>query len=370
MQMKRMDPTDWNERCAKLPHASILQTREWGEVKRAFGWTPSHFGWEDETGNLLAAALLLERRVQLPVLPISFNIVYVPRGPLLDWGNTTLRRKVLDDLQAYARQAKAIFVKIDPELRVGDGAPGMEGASEDATGRAVEAEFESRGWVFSPDQIQFRNTALLDLTGEEEDWLARMKPKSRYNLRLAQKKGVTVRQATRDELGLIYQMYAETSVRDGFVIRSEAYYQKVWNTFADAGMLVPLLAEFDGQPLAGLMLFVFAGRAWYIYGMSRDLHRELMPNYLLQWEAMRAARARGAVAYDLWGAPEVFDDSDSMWGVFRFKEGLGARVLRTTGAWDYVTRPFIFRLYTQVLPKFLDLMRRRGKQRTRQEVGA
>jgi lipid II:glycine glycyltransferase (peptidoglycan interpeptide bridge formation enzyme) len=102
--------------------------------------------------------------------------------------------------------------------------------------------------------------------------------------------------------------------------------------------------------------------------MSRAVHREKMPNYQLQWEAMHLAQAHGVQQYDLWGAPDVFDESDSMWGVFRFKDGLGAEVVRTLGAWDYTPRPLLYALYTQVLPKILSMMRRRGKERTRQEV--
>lgn len=133
-------------------------------------------------------------------------------------------------------------------------------------------------------------------------------------------------------------------------------------------MAEPLIAEVDGEPIAGIFLFYFAGRAWYLYGMSRQAHREKMPNYLLQWEAMRHARAHGCTQYDLWGAPDVFDESDSMWGVFRFKEGLGGQVVRTAGAWDYPARPIVYFAYTRVLPRILDFMRHRGRAHTRQEV--
>jgi lipid II:glycine glycyltransferase (peptidoglycan interpeptide bridge formation enzyme) len=128
------------------------------------------------------------------------------------------------------------------------------------------------------------------------------------------------------------------------------------------------MAEVVGQAVAGLVLFVFAGRAWYMYGMSRELHRDKMPNYLLQWEAMRAAKEMGAGEYDLWGAPDRFDESDGMWGVFRFKDGLGARVVRSLGAWDYSSRPVFYQLYSRVLPRVLDVMRRRGNAQTRREV--
>ena len=149
------------------------------------------------------------------------------------------------------------------------------------------------GWRFSEEQIQFRNTVTLDLEGDEEDWLARMKQKARYNLRLAQRKGVCVR-GGRQDFHLLYRMYAETAVRDGFVIRAESYYLGVWNTFIQRGMCVPLLAEVEGEAVAGLVLFAFARKAWYLHGMSRESHREKMPNYLLQWEAMRSGKGGSA----------------------------------------------------------------------------
>jgi len=229
-------------------------------------------------------------------------------------------------------------------------------------------ELHSTGWRESDEQVQFRNTVWLDLSGSEEDWLARMKQKARYNLRLSQRKGVQVRVGSQADLAQLYRMYAETSVRDGFVIRNETYYLSLWQTFMERGLAQPLVAEVDGEMVAGIFLFTFAGRAWYLYGMSRQAHRDKMPNYLLQWEAMRLAKSRGCTQYDLWGAPDVFDESDSMWGVFRFKEGLGGQVVRTAGALDYPSRPILYTLYTRVLPRLLDLMRSRGRARTRQEV--
>jgi peptidoglycan pentaglycine glycine transferase (the first glycine) len=349
---------DWNKAIASLPNPHLLQTWEWAQCKQPYGWQSIPVQWEN------AAAMVLQRSAT----PFHLKILYAPRGPLLDWQNTDLRHRVLADLEALTRRQKAIFIKIDPEILLGTGIPGTTDAQENPTGKEITEELTQRGWRFSPEQIQFRNTALLDLTGSEEQWLARMKQKTRYNIRLAEKKGVTVRQGTANDLPLLYQMYAETSVRDGFVIRPREYYFAIWETFMQQEMAFPLIAEVENEPVAALILFCFAGRAWYLYGMSRNLHRETMPNYLLQFAAMRFARARGCDQYDLWGAPDVFDESDSMWGVFRFKDGLGCTVLRTIGAWDYPARPLLYTLYTRILPRLLDIMRRRGKARTRQEV--
>ena len=212
--------------------------------------------------------------------------------------------------------------------------------------------------------------------------LARMKQKTRYNVRLAEKKDVAVRVGTADDLSMLYKMYAETSARDGFVIRDEGYYQTVWRLFMSnvegqrsstvygQPSAVPLIAEVDNEPVAGIFLFMFAGRAYYVYGMSRDAHREKMPTYLLQWEAMKRAKAAGCAVYDLWGAPETFDESDSMWGVYRFKEGLGGRVVRALGAWDYAPNRLWYKMYSEIIPRVLDVMRTRGKMKTRQNLSA
>jgi len=362
-------PDEWNQLISLLPNAHLLQTWEWGQIKAQVGWKAEPRLWRDAAGHVCAAALILRRELRFGGFSAGFNLLYIPRGPLLDWNDAALRTRVLDDLEDYARLKRALFLKMDPEVVVGWNEPGSPEDVVDLTGSAVQRELAERGWRFSSDQIQFRNTVLLDLSGSEEDWLARMKQKTRYNLRLAQRKGVTVRQGDEADFPELYRMYAETSVRDGFVIRPQMYYESVWKTYMDRGMACPLIAEVDGEAVAAVFVFWFAGRAWYIYGMSRSRHREKMPNYLLQWEAMRLAKEKGCTIYDLWGAPEIFNEVDSMWGVYRFKEGLGGKVMRTLGAWDYPVRAGWYMVFTRLLPKALNWMRRRGQKRTRKEVG-
>jgi len=302
------------------------------------------------------------------------SIFYAPKGPLMDWSNASLRTRVLNDLQSFAKKQGAIFLKIDPDIILGRGVPNSEGDVTENSGQAARSELTRKGWTYSPDQIQFRNTVFVDLSASEEEMLARMKPKTRYNIRLSEKKGVSVRVGTLDDLPMLYKMYAETSIRDGFVIRDENYYMTVWNLFMSSverltlnvPTCFPLIAEVEGQPVAAIFIFMFAGRAYYVYGMSRNLHREKMPTYLLQWEAMKRAKSSGCNAYDLWGAPEVFDESDSMWGVYRFKEGLGGEVVRTLGAYDFAPSKFWYKLYTEIVPRVLDMMRSRGKKKTKQ----
>lgn len=380
-----VDAPIWNSLISKLPNPHFLQSYEWGEVKAKYGWVPYHAVWTESKFQVatqltidndqlpIAAALILKRTVSFRGL-VKASILYAPKGPLLDWTNESLRTRVLNDLESFAKEQKSIFLKIDTDVELGRGVPGSEGDVIDPLGEAIKSELMQRGWGYASDQIQFQNTVLIDLNATEEEMLGYMKPKTRYNVRLSQKKGVTVRIGNLEELPMLYKMYAETSVRDGFVIRDEEYYLTVWTAFMKAAVsgqpsAVPLIAEVDGEVVAAIFLFMFGKRAYYVYGMSRNAHREKMSTYLLQWEAMKYAKSRGCEVYDLWGAPEVFDESDSMWGVYRFKEGLGGEVVRTLGAYDFAPNKLIYKLYSEVMPRVLDFMRLRGREKTKQSLG-
>ncbi len=352
---------EWDRLVLSLPQPHLLQSWLWGEIKHSFGWRPERWVWEDAAGKLVAAAQVLERRLPGP-LPLT--VLYTPKGPLLGWEDQAVRTAVLDDLETLARRRGVVQLKIDPDLPVGYGLPGQDDHRPNPTGTDVMAILADRRWTASDENIQFANTMIVDLRRSEDKLLADMKQKTRYNVRLAARKGVDIRAGITADLDLLYQMYAETSIRDGFVIRSPSYYQEVWGRFMQAGQAQPLIASVGGEPVAALIVFAFGPTAWYLYGMSRDAHREKMPNYLLQWEAVRWAKTKGCERYDLWGAPDTFDESDPMWGVYRFKDGFNARVMRTIGPWDFSSNRFLYWAYTGLLPRLLSIMRRRGRRQT------
>jgi peptidoglycan pentaglycine glycine transferase (the first glycine) len=349
------DPQAWDRTLLELPDPQFLQSWAWGELKARHGWCAHRLLFRQEA-HAMAAASVLDRHARRP-LPGS--ILYVPRGPALDWDDEPLVDRVLGELEALARRHRAMFIKIDPDVYYPDAAPAF--SSRPATAPAVAALLSRRGWRFSESQVQFRNSVLLDLRPDEDTLLAGMKQKCRYNLRLAQRRGVEVRQGTAADLDLFYDLYAETARRDGFPIRPPAYYQDAWGSFLARRQGWLLLAEVQGEAVAGLLFVTFGPTAWYMYGASSERHRSLMPNNLLQWEAMQRARAAGCTLYDLWGAPENLDESDPMWGVTRFKLGLGGDVARGLGAWDYAPWPRVYRLYTTVIPRYLSLLRRRAQ---------
>lgn len=355
------DARAWDRALLSLPNPHILQSWAWGEFKSRHGWRATRLLFDGGAATV-AAASVLQRKV--PRLPLS--ILYVPRGPALDWTDTALARRVLEELERLARRRRALLVKIDPDVYYPEHAP--EFSPRPACAHELVRLLESRGWQLSDEQIQFRNTLLLDLTRSEDELLATMKQKTRYNVRLAGRRGVTIRrivpadglEGLPQDLDLFYQLYAQTAQRDGFIIRPSGYYRDAWGIFLQGGKAHLLLAEFEGETVAGLMVFTFGSVAWYMYGASANRHRRHMPSYLLQWEAIRQAKAAGCTLYDLWGAPDNLDESDPMWGVVRFKLGLGGQLARGVGAWDLAVNRIAYQLYRAVRPRYLDWLRSRN----------
>ena len=352
------DPQAWDRALLNLPNPHILQSWAWGEFKSRHGWRATRLLFKERDG-IVAAASVLQRRV--PRLPLS--ILYVPKGPALDWTRSGLAERVLRELAGLARQQRALFIKVDPDIYYAEDVPDFSPRPTRAT--EIAHLLESLGWRFSSEQIQFCNTLLLDLEREEEEILAAMKQKTRYNVRLAPRRGVSVRSIGEESaaggrdaaLSLFYQLYTETGRRDGFVIRPPDYYRDAWGSFVECGLARLFLADYQEEALAGLLLFRFGATAWYMYGASSERERRRMPNYLLQWEAIRWAREQGCTLYDLWGAPDELDESDPMWGVVRFKLGLGGELARGLGAWDLPTSRLGYWLYTTVMPRYLAWLR-------------
>lgn len=365
--IRQVSLNGWNDKVNQFQGAHFLLSEEWAEIKAAGGWRPLPIIWEDEKKRLAACALVLEKRIRIMGINLPFAILYAPKGPLMNWENIDLVNQALNDLEKLTEKNKAVFVKIDPDVRLGRIAAQKEDLEINFQGEIIKDVLQKRNWQFSSDQIQFRNTVWIDLSKDENQILAEMKQKTRYNIRLAVKKGVTIRSAKLYELPTIYKIYAQTAVRDGFTIRSEQYYLAVWQKFLNKGLCDVLLAEVDGEITAGLVLFYFGERAYYVYGMSTNTHRNTMSTYLIQWEAIRRAKNTGKRIYDLWGAPEELIEDDPLWGVYRFKRGLGGDFISTIGAWDYVANPILMKLYAIVIPWVLNILRKIGLRRTQKK---
>jgi peptidoglycan pentaglycine glycine transferase (the first glycine) len=350
------DRETWNNNLRVLPYAHILQTWEWGEFKHiTTGWKPLRLAFKRDD-QIVAMASIGIRSIG------PLKVMYAPKGPVLKDTGELLLGEVLDYLQKLARNQFAIWLKIDPDMVIGTGVPGETDAIANPIGETFTQVLTARGWRFSSDQVQYRNTLCINLTQSEDELLAAMSQNTRRKVRTAEKKGVVVRAGTTADMPILYDLYRITGERDHFLIRPPSYYEQAWRSFMEAGLAHALIAEYEGTPIAHVILLHFGRKCWYFYGASSNAERERMPNYLLQWEAMRWAKAQGYAIYDMWGAPNIFNESDSMWGVYEFKRGFRGVVTRHVGAWDYAPYPPLYAAYTQAWPRIYGWLRRKKHQ--------
>ena len=181
---------EWNTIIKKLPGVSVLQTWEWGQAKAKFGWKAKHFAWRGQSGECIAAALVLVREVTIPYIGWGFRTIYIPQGPLLDWSDKTIRKRVLADIIEFSQSVQAIFIKIDPEIILGFEEQIDKKSPAYFQSKKIIQDLQSEKWVYSRQQVQFKNTAWIDLKRPLEEILVNMKQKTRYNIRLAGRKGV------------------------------------------------------------------------------------------------------------------------------------------------------------------------------------
>ncbi len=319
----------WDGFVAAHPNGHLLQTARWAALKAMFGWTGDRAVLRtipSPDAPILGGASLLYRR-----LPWGQKLAYIPKGPVVDWAAADQARAVITMAREFGMKQHAALLKIEPEL------PDTP---------EVAASLTSYGFTRSPQRVQPLSTIHLDLAADDEAILARMKPKWRYNVRLAERKGVTVREGAAADLPAIQRLMDVTGERDGFGVHNAAYHAAATDIFQPAGLMTWLLAEHEGALLAAIAVFALGKRAWYMWGASSDEGRNVMPNHALQWAAMRWARARGCTLYDLWGIPDevgahpdAYAEPESwgeggLWGVYRFKQGFGGQIVRYTGAWD------------------------------------
>lgn len=312
---------EWEIFLDHYPNAHFLQSGAWGDLKSKFGWKVVRI---IDSGS---GAQLLFRH-----LPFGYSIGYLARGPLGEG------KAIYHQIEKACQDNRAIFLKIEPDCFEGEKsyAPPFPGS-------------------LASKPIQPRRTVVVSLDGSEEDILGRMKQKTRYNIRLAEKKDVVVKPSS--DIAEFFQMAKATAHRDAFGVHTQAYYQSVYELFHPDGGCELLTAYYQDQPLASLIVLAKGINAYYLYGASYDVERNRMPTYLIQWEAMKWARQRGCHFYDLWGIPDLDEDQleesfqtkqshDGLWGVYRFKRGFGGDVKRSVGAWDKVYHSLLYRSYS------------------------
>lgn len=331
------EDAEWDEFVANHPHGSILQTTSWARLKNRHGWRSERV-WLRREGRLVAGAQVLIR----PVTAGLIRIAYVPHGPLVDWFDEEQVTVMLNQIDHAAYGQRAGMLKIEPLLWQSD----MQPSKWNTLCQHQDCQPNS-------DVIQPPRTIVVDLQPSEEEILNAMKQKTRYNIRLAAKKDVIVRQGTSDDIGSFIQLMQLTGRRNEFGVHNPRYYVDAFELFSPEDVAL-FIAEHERKPLSALMVFRSGNQAAYLYGASSDEERQRMPNYAVQWAAMQWAKKQGCTSYDLWGVPDHPEDklesdfknrNDGLWGVYRFKRGFGGQLKRTVGATDRVYNKLVYRLY-------------------------
>jgi lipid II:glycine glycyltransferase (peptidoglycan interpeptide bridge formation enzyme) len=279
----------------------------------------------EEEGKILAGISILKREIPF----IRHSLFYSPRGPIIDFSNKELLHALLDVIEKEAERNHAISLKIDPEV------------PDDS--RDAVANLTSLGFEKALKQVQPRATFILDLDRDLDAILKSFEEKTRYNIRLAEKKKITVKEDKSEQgINIFNELYRETAKRDNFLIHPPAYYQKLREVIFAAGLGTNFIAYYEEKPIAAVIIFTFGQKIWYMYGASSCEHRPLMPNHLLHWEIIRWAKEKGYRYYDLWGIPVNPIENHPLYGVYRFKKGFKAKAVQYIGAYDFPYSPLLY----------------------------
>ena len=310
---------------------NFQQSLEWGEVKND-NWKNEVILAEDENKNIIGSLSVLVRK-----MPIFGYLMYSSRGPVCDIHDETVLKQLTEGAKVLAKKYNAMVLKIEPDIK-----------SEDTEFRKI---MENLGYKIKDnakdfrDEIQPRYVFRLDIKGKTEDEIfAGFHSKTRYNVRLATKKGVTVREGTKEDLKDFHRIMVEIGARDGFIIRPLAYFEKLYDSLGPKHCKL-LMADYEGQPISGVIEILYGNKAWYLYGASSNAHRNVMPNYLLQWEMIKVAIAKKMDVYDLRGVSGVVDENHPQYGLYRFKKGFGAEFTEFIGEVYIPFKPFVYKLY-------------------------
>lgn len=298
----------------------VIQSWEWGEFRKSLGIPVLRYGIYQD-GKLLKAFQLTLHKIPF----INQYVGYLPKGPNPD-------KELVEALNKIGKENNCAFIKIEPNIESSD------------------VSRQTSDFYPSPKPLFTKYNFILDLTKSEEELLKNMYPKTRYNIRIAQKHGVKIENRTNDQAFEIYQkLYFETTLRQGYHGHNKDYHQKAWTTLKNAGMARILIASFEDQPLTAWMLLNFQGTLYYPYGGSSKTHPEVMANNLVAWEAIKLGKKLGCKQFDMWGAlgPDA-DNKDPWFGFHKFKQGYGGRLVEYTGTYDLVFNWPVYLLFTFV----------------------
>ncbi len=347
IEIKQSQKKGWSEFIRKNPYGSLLQSWEWGELQEALGQEVYRLAVIDKESSKERKQVEekgirnweLVAQIVKHKLPFGKSYLYCPRGPALNWnkeqGTRSQLKLLLDKIKEIAKQEKAIFLRIDPPVSI------------QSTDYSLQ-QIKKMGFMKGQKEIQPKCTLVLSIKGPEEEILAQMKSKTRYNIRLASKKKVKVKKSTDPkDVEIFWQLAHQTSERDAFFYHPKEHYQKMIEILGPKNLAKLFIAYYKDKPLACNIVTFFKNTAFYSHGASSSEHRNLMAAYIAQWEAICDAKKQGFKYYDFWGISE----EDRSWaGITRFKRGFAPYITPTCyiGSQDLPYSKFWYKLYNLV----------------------
>lgn len=299
----------------------VIQSWEWGEFRKSLGLPILRFGIFK--GGKLSKAFTLSLH-QIPFT--KYFVGYLPKGPAPD-------KELAQALETIGKQYQCAFIKVEPNIE-SNGKP-----------YAIYPKF-----LPSPKPLFTKFNFVLDISKSEEELLKSLHPKTRYNIRLAQKKGVVVKEEVSDKGFESYlKLYFDTTKRQNYFGHSKEYHKKVWETLKKEHIARILIAYYKGKPLTAWMLLKFKDTLYYPYGGSSQQYREVMSSNLVAWEAILLGKKLGCKQFDMWGALGNNPDPKDPWfGFHRFKSGYGGRLVEYVGSFDLVFNSTLYFLFTSI----------------------
>ena len=318
---------------ASHPKGHFMQTSLWAKQKPEWAWAA--LARRNDAGEIIGSLSFLIRKV--PKLP--FTLMYGCRGPVCDPEDLDTARDLLAASKRLARRFRAYAIKIDPDIPVGEPSATMDRALRDNGFRRLDSGKNFEG---AQPKFVFR----LNIEGKTADELmAAFESKTRYNIRLAVRKGVVVKNVGQAGVGDFARLMVETGLRDNFTVRQESYFANMLTNLGEhARLYMAYIPDEAGEgeiPIAGTLAIHWGDKVWYLYGASSNAHRNYMPNYLLQWTMIQWAVELGCRVYDFRGVSGDLDESNPLYGLYRFKKGFNGDFTEFMGEYDYVISPLI-----------------------------
>lgn len=315
------------------------QSQQWAQVK--INWINEVIAADGKDGNPKAVMSVLIRKI-----PLFGNLMYVPRGPVCDLHNPDILYELTKKIYELAEKYNAFIVRIEPYATVDD---------DDFKNIVTKLGYKINSCAKKfEEEIQARHIFRLDIRNKtKEEVFSSFSSKTRYNIRLAGRKGVEIKKLDISQIDVFCSLMQETAKRNGFIPRKKEYFERICNIFGDSAEMYA--AYYQGEPLAAIMPITYGNKMWYLYGASSNKHRNVMANYLLQWNMIENAIDRGLDVYDFRGSDGNIDSNN---GLYRFKISFGTKFIELIGEIYIDFKPFKSALY-RITEKFFRKIRRK-----------